>query len=198
MKNVLFCAGMSALLLSSCGNKQSQPAPKADDGTVMGFARVELKTDLSRFSDTDKKMMAYLCDAAELMDQIYWKQAFTGDKDAFLKGIQNDTLRRFAEINYGPWDRLNGNQPFIEGYGQKPLGANFYPADMTKEEFDAALEVLRGLPEASEGVPGLAYSMKRSDGNYLYFARISSSGTAMSAGRKLNGRLMKYQRFFVT
>ncbi len=137
MKNVLFCAGMSALLLSSCGNKQSQPAPKADDGTVMGFARVELKTDLSRFSDTDKKMMAYLCDAAELMDQIYWKQAFTGDKDAFLKGIQNDTLRRFAEINYGPWERLNGNQPFIEGYGQKPLGANFYPADMTKEEFDA-------------------------------------------------------------
>ena len=50
----------------------------------------------------------------------------------------------------------------------------------TQEEFDAALEVLRGLPEASEGVPGLAYSMKRSDGNYLYFARISSSGTAMS------------------
>ncbi|HIX50080.1 MAG TPA: HAMP domain-containing histidine kinase [Candidatus Borkfalkia faecavium] len=50
----------------------------------------------------------------------------------------------------------------------------------TKEEFDAALEVLRGLPEGSQGVPGLAYSMKRSDGNYLYFARISSSGTAMS------------------
>ena len=50
----------------------------------------------------------------------------------------------------------------------------------TKEEFDAALEVLNGLPEGSQGVPGLAYSMKRSDGNYLYFARISSSGTAMS------------------
>ena len=61
----------------------------------------------------------------------------------------------------------------------------------TKEEFDAALEVLRGLPEASEGVPGLAYSMKRSDGNYLYFARISSSGTAMSLPE---GKLQKSSR----
>ncbi|WP_282073415.1 hypothetical protein, partial [Janibacter hoylei] len=44
--------------------------------------------------------------------------------------------RKFADINYGPWDRLNDNKPFIVGYGDKPLGANFYPADMTREEFE--------------------------------------------------------------
>jgi hypothetical protein len=41
-----------------------------------------------------------------------------------------------VRINYGPWDRLNGDQSFVEGIGEKPLGANFYPADMTMDEFD--------------------------------------------------------------
>lgn len=135
MKKVFLFAGISALLLSSCGNKQTQP--KADDGTVMGYARVELKADLSRFSENDRKMMGYLCDAADIMNDLFWKQAFTGDKDQLLSAIKNDTLRKFAEINYGPWDRLDGNKPFLNGYVQKPLGANFYPGEMTSEEFDA-------------------------------------------------------------
>ena len=135
MKKVFLFAGISALLLSSCGNKQTQP--KADDGTVMGYARIELKADLSRFSENDRKMMGYLCDAADIMNDLFWKQAFTGDKDHLLSAIKNDTLRKFAEINYGPWDRLDGNKPFLNGYVQKPLGANFYPGEMTSEEFDA-------------------------------------------------------------
>ena len=135
MKKVFLFAGISALLLSSCGNKQTQP--KADDGTVMGYARVELKADLSRFSDNDRKMMGYLCDAANIMNDLFWQQAFTGNKDQLLSAIKNDTLRKFAEINYGPWDRLDGNKPFLNGYVQKPLGANFYPGEMTSEEFDA-------------------------------------------------------------
>src|SRR5699024_2921800 len=45
--------------------------------------------------------------------------------------------QQFAVINYGPWDRLNNNEPFVEGVGPKPAGANFYPADMSREEFEA-------------------------------------------------------------
>ena len=135
MKKVFLFAGISALLLSSCGNKQTQP--KADDGTVMGYARVELKADLSRFSDNDRKMMGYLCDAANIMNDLFWQQAFTGNKDQLLSAIKNDTLRKFAEINYGPWGRLDRNKPSLNGYVQKPLGANFYPGEMTSEEFDA-------------------------------------------------------------
>lgn len=138
MKKLLFCAGASAILLSSCCNKKAcETAQQPADDTVMGFAKVELTADLSRFNDNDKKMMGYLCDAAEIMHDLFWKQAFNGDKDSLLNSIQDPILRKYAEINYGPWERLNGNQPFIEGYGQKPLGANFYPADMTKEEFEA-------------------------------------------------------------
>lgn len=136
MKKLFLCAGLSAAMLSSCCNKQKCEV-KTDEENVKGYARVELKADLSRFSQSDKKMMAYLCDAAELMEQIYWKEAFTGEKESFLNSIENDTLRRFAEINYGPWDRLDGNKPFIQGFEQKPLGANFYPQDMSAEEFAA-------------------------------------------------------------
>src|SRR5690606_36510321 len=46
---------------------------------------------------------------------------------------------RFAEINYGPWDRLEENAPFLEGVGPKPEGSNFYPPDLTKAEFEAAV-----------------------------------------------------------
>jgi hypothetical protein len=55
-----------------------------------------------------------------------------------LISITDEDTKTFARINYGPWDRLDGNKPFVEGVGEKPKGANFYPADMTKEEFEAA------------------------------------------------------------
>lgn len=134
MKNVFLCAASGMILFSSCCNKTK--CPVADDAVINGYARVELKSDLSRFSDTDRKMMAYLCDAAELMEEIYWKEAFTGNRDEFLNAIKDQNTRKFAQINYGPWDRLDGNVSFVEGYGEKPLGANFYPVDMTAEEFE--------------------------------------------------------------
>ena len=65
-----------------------------------------------------------------------------GDGQALLGSIEDPSLRRFAEINYGPWDRLAGNEPFIEGVGPKPSGANFYPPDMTREEFEEAISTL--------------------------------------------------------
>jgi hypothetical protein len=71
-----------------------------------------------------------------------------GDKEALLAGISDPALRRLVEINYGPWDRLAGNAPFMEGAGAKPEGANFYPADMTKEEFEVACAESPGYAEA--------------------------------------------------
>src|SRR5690606_14192691 len=75
--------------------------------------------------------------AANEMDAKFWMDAY-GDRDSLMAMIEDTTLRRFAAINYGPWDRLAGNEPFVEGVGPKPLGANFYPSDMTREEFEAA------------------------------------------------------------
>ena len=74
-------------------------------------------------------MVGILIDAAKIMDDLFWKQAF-GDRDAFLNDFDDPARRRFGEINYGPWDRLDGDSPFVPGAGIKPEGANLYPADM--------------------------------------------------------------------
>ena len=102
---------------------------------IQEFAVVRLTTDLTKLSEKEKEMIPYLIEAAKLMDDLYWEQAL-GDKDKFLQGLK---IRQFVNLHRSITDRgkgWNGNKPFVEGYKEKPAGANFYPADMTKEEFE--------------------------------------------------------------
>ncbi|MCF8223698.1 MAG: Zn-dependent hydrolase [Bacteroidales bacterium] len=100
------------------------------------FEEVTLTTDLSWLSDSEKEILGILIDAARLMDDIFWMEAY-GDKEELLNSIDNEYAREYAKIHYGPWDRLKNNAPFIEGVGPKPPMAQFYPEDMTVEEFEA-------------------------------------------------------------
>ncbi len=103
---------------------------------VNEYIEVTLTSDLvNTLSDKQKELLPCLFDAADEMDHMFWKEAY-GDKEELISGITDTAALQFIRINYGPWERLNNNQPFIEGVSQKPDGANFYPADMTKEEFD--------------------------------------------------------------
>lgn len=99
------------------------------------YSEFTLTTDISHLTEAEQEMLAHLFEAAKIMDDLFWMQAF-GDKDALMKQLKTPEERSFAAINYGPWDRLDGNKPWVKGFGAKPKGANFYPADMTKEEFD--------------------------------------------------------------
>ncbi len=101
------------------------------------YVTVELNTDLSLLTENEKKMIPLLIEAAKQMDEVFWLEAY-GDKNELFDKIQDSSLREFVKINYGPWDRLDGNKPFVPGYGHKPKGANFYPVDMTIEEFEMA------------------------------------------------------------
>jgi len=112
-------------------------APTGIAAKVASYAEVPLTADLSGLADGDRQAIVLLLQAGEVMDALFWKQV-VGDKDALLSKITDPATRRFAEINYGPWDRLDGDKPFVEGTGARPPGAMFYPADMTKAEFDAA------------------------------------------------------------
>ncbi|WP_213611015.1 Zn-dependent hydrolase [Pseudoalteromonas sp.] len=102
------------------------------------YTDFSLKSDLSHLSDNQKAMVAKLIDASKIMDDLFWKQAFGKDKQDFLAQLDDEKVRKFADINYGPWDRLNGDEVFLSGYKEKPLGAGFYPADITKEELNNA------------------------------------------------------------
>ena len=143
-------AALCGLCLSACMMDNKPPADDAaaipdhhfnwkdgfDQSRADIYTSVQLTTDLSALNETHKQVIPILIEVAGLMDEMFWAEAY-GDKDELLSGIQDEKLRRFAEVNYGPWDRLDDNTPFIDGFDQKPLGANYYPADMTKEEFEA-------------------------------------------------------------
>ena len=100
------------------------------------YVTFKLTSDLNVLTENERKMLPILIKAASIMNELFWYEAY-GDKNQLLDSISNEDTKNFVEINYGPWDRLDGNIPFIEGVGNKPAGANFYPTDMTKLEFDA-------------------------------------------------------------
>lgn len=116
-----------------------------------------LSTDISLLSESEKALVLKLVDAARYMDDMFWYDAY-GDKDALLSSIEDEQLRTFAKINYGPWDRLDNNAVFIEGHDEKAPGSNYYPKDMTKEEFEAA---------KLEGKEGLYSFIRRDDSGAL-------------------------------
>lgn len=138
MKNY-FLILLSMIVIAGCtapGVKQYESADAQLAAKVAEFIPVTLTTDLSQLTEKEQQMMPLLFEVAKIMDGLFWKQAW-GDKQALLDGISDENLKKFVLLNYGPWERLNGNQSFVTGIGEKPKGATFYPADMTKEEFDA-------------------------------------------------------------
>ena len=144
-----------AVFLSACSEQASTAKTAADVATPVKqtqasgpqlinadasrldiYTDFSLTTDLSHLSDNQKALVAKLIDASKIMDDLFWRQAFGENKASFLAKINDPKVQKFADINYGPWDRLNGDEAFLSGYEEKTAGAQFYPADMTKEELN--------------------------------------------------------------
>lgn len=139
IKNTFSMFVMAAtMLLLSCTSNEKQSTQEIDpmETLLEKYVQVPLTSDIAHLSASEKEMLGLLFKAAAIMDDIFWTQNI-GPKDAFLASIENPAARKFAVINYGPWDQLDNQRPFIEGFGPKPAGAQYYPADMTKEEFEA-------------------------------------------------------------
>ncbi|MDH5805010.1 MAG: Zn-dependent hydrolase [Gemmatimonadota bacterium] len=121
-----------------------------NDPSLDQYATFRLTADLNSLSEREREMIPILIEAADAMDEIFWQQAW-GNGDSLLETIEDPEVRALVKANYGPWDRLNGDRPILPGVGQKPLGAQFYPADAGVEELNAAFdgrpngESLRGL-----------------------------------------------------
>ncbi len=137
----------------------TQEEPPADQARYDKYVSVSLKPDLAALTENERRMIPLLIDAAREMDALFQDQALPGDREAMLASLSDPRARRFFEINYGPWDRLDGNAPFVEGVGPKPPGANFYPVDMTKEEFEAAASA---APDGGAALKSL-YTLVRRD-----------------------------------
>ncbi|MDF1547034.1 MAG: Zn-dependent hydrolase [Bacteroidales bacterium] len=143
LKRYLLLIGfIMAMFVTAC-NESAENEQSTDEKTmtemekkVNEFASFKLTTDLTQLTEKEKQMLPVLFEAASIMNDIFWVQAF-GDKQVVMDSAKDEATKRFVKINYGPWERLNDNKPFIPSFGEKPKGANFYPVDMDTAEFSA-------------------------------------------------------------
>lgn len=145
-KAFIFVTMVSVLgLFTACNNKKTEK-PNEDSKSelqnkVEEYAYFDLTADLSKLTDSERQLLPIFFEIGQIMDDLFWEQTF-GDK-TILDTISDPWMKEFAMINYGPWDRLDEEKPFVPGFGKRPEMANYYPQDITKEEFDAFIDPLK-------------------------------------------------------
>src|SRR5689334_3290285 len=109
---------------------------------IARFAPTTLTADTSKLTPKDREALDKIIAAAKLLDPLFLRQVWSGN-DALEKKLQADKSAAGKErlhyfyINDGPWSHLDNNEPFVEGVPhEKPVNANYYPDDMSKDEFN--------------------------------------------------------------
>jgi hypothetical protein len=187
---VRFWVAGLALAASACGGSEAREDVAAQSGSAPAVAqklsqytRVRLTGDLSMLSERERRMIPLLIEAAQEMDSIFWQQAYPA-RDSLLATIDDSATRAYVLLNYGPWDRLDGNAPFVSGVGPRPDGGAFYPADMTKEEFESAA---KAAPDGGKALRSLYTVVRRDSAGRLVAVpyREAFAGPSRRAAAKL-------------
>jgi hypothetical protein len=135
------------------------------------FAPAPLKVDLSGLSAGDKKALARLIEAGHVVNHIFMRQFWSGDLALYQKLQQDKSELGRARLHYfwinkGPWSEIDEHKAFLPGVpAKKPAGANFYPEDMTKQEFESWAKSL--YPESKEQAEGFFTVIRRGPGKTL-------------------------------
>jgi hypothetical protein len=170
LKQLISLALLSTFLtIVSPGQPKSLDRPRASDpgslpAKIRRFSPTVLTANTSRLSPGDRLALRKIIAAAKLLDPLFLRQVWSGNEglkktlDAD-KSVAGRMLLHYFLINDGPWSRLDENQPFIDGVPAKPPHANFYPDDITKEEFNSWLSTLS--PEEKERATGYFYTIRR-------------------------------------
>lgn len=173
----ILLSGALVASLVAC-NKQPQEAQvqntepeevKMIKEKLAAFADVEISADLSNLTEKEKKIVELLCKAARLADNIFWKQSSPDaiavrDSLAKLGTPYALDLVKFVNINYGPYEVLQDNERFVgNGPKVKNKAANFYPQDMTAEEFE---KYIAAHPEQEAELKS-QYTVVKRDGDKL-------------------------------
>ncbi len=160
-------AALALAATAACGGSEAEHAMDAGTGAAAGtsveaklarYTPVRLTADLGGLSGREREMIPLLIEAAQEMDTIYWQQVYPA-RDSLLGATADSATREYVVLNYGPWDRLDDNEPFVPGVGPRPPGAAFYPADVTKEEFESAAGVSKAAAASLRGL----YTVVRRD-----------------------------------
>lgn len=112
------------------------------------FAPARLEVDISHLSPGDRECLAKLIEAARVVNHIFMQQIWSGDLATYQKLQQDKTPLGRARLDYfwlnkSPWSEIDENTAFLPGVPpKKPPGANFYPEDMTRADFDSWIATL--------------------------------------------------------
>jgi hypothetical protein len=123
------------------------PAAAALDTMSARFAPTDLSADVAALPEAERRVLAHLVRAAQVMDALFLRQVWAGN-EAMLSALVTDgtPLGRarlgYFLVNKGPWSRLDHNEPFVPGAPAKPPAANYYPADATKDDVERWLATL--------------------------------------------------------
>ncbi|MGH7535222.1 MAG: dipeptidyl-peptidase 3 family protein, partial [Gemmatimonadales bacterium] len=131
-------AAAGIALVGCAGAPRDQTAAAAADSSGVSpvqakldqYTSVRLTADLSALRDKERRMIPLLIDAARAMDTAFWLQVYPA-RDSLLGSLTDPAMREFVLLNYGPWDRLDGDRAFVPGVGDRPPGAAFYPVTMS-------------------------------------------------------------------
>ncbi len=150
MRSFLLLLLISAFTIAATAQKTTAPKAATQfpstaelQKLAAQFAPTQMRVNVSALSVGDRQALIKLIQAARILNDIYMDQLWSGDRALYAKLQKDRTALGKARlvyfwINKGPWDDLNGYKAFIPGVPpRKPLGANFYPDDMTKEEFES-------------------------------------------------------------
>jgi hypothetical protein len=138
---------------------------------IARFAPTELRVDVSGLSDGDRKALGKLIEASRVIDDIYLTQAWSGNHALYGKLKTEATPLGKARLHYfwinkSPWSQLDDYQAFIPGVPPRKLpGANLYPEDMTKAEFEAWVTTLD--PKGRAAAEGFFTAIRRTNGKQL-------------------------------
>ena len=138
--------------------------------------RTVVDYDRSLLNENERQVVAKLIEASRYIDEIFWRQV-SEDNPAIRTRLEQQAGRAGATAldragydyfiaNRGRWDRLAEDEPFIAPFGAagaKPLGAAFYPPDMTKEEFE---RYIAAHPDQKDALQGL-FTVVRRQGDRL-------------------------------
>lgn len=137
--SALIVTGLLFLIMLNPAMAQKKGGGDMLKKQISKYAPVVIKYDTTLLDSREKVVLKKLYEASRIMDEIFLDQVYSKNRDIKAKlssspAGRNKLVLDYFNINFGPFDRLDHNKPFF-GNDPKPLGANFYPEDMTKEEF---------------------------------------------------------------
>jgi hypothetical protein len=149
---ILTLAALGAIIAMAQAQNSKQPDQAKLEEMTARFAPTEIIADLSKLSPNDRKVLAKLVEASQIVDGIFLRQAWSGNSSMLLDLAGDDSAAGRARLHYflinkGPWSRLDHNEPFVFGAPPKPESAGFYPPDATKAEIEAWI---KSLPAAEQ------------------------------------------------